>query len=586
MLDLHSFDPSTKENILDWLNSSIDETTKQEIRELIQKEPDTTTNSFYKKLEFGTGGLRGIMGPGPNRMNLYTIRMATAALADHVKATFPDQQTFVFIGFDNRINSKAFAAEAAKTLAAAGIKAYLNEELRPTPYVSFATRHFKCQAGIMITASHNPPQYNGYKVYWEDGGQVLPPHDIAIAERFDQMTDPGLIPTVASLDHPLIELIGDELDPIYLDKVSILQGTPKQNLDDGSMLKVIYTSLHGTGSTLVPPLLKKWGFSDLHLVPGQCIPDGLFPTVSYPNPEEKEALQLGINLMLEQKADLLIATDPDADRVGVAYLHQQEALLLSGNAIACILLEHILNDLQQKNALPKKSFVVKSVVTTELFNRIAKNYGVLCEEVLPGFKYVAEKIRESEAANGPQFIFGAEESYGYLRGTFSRDKDAVLSSALLSETALNLKLAGKTFKDALDYLYEKYGIFLEAPFTLHFPEGKQGADQIRRLLDQLKTDPPLEIAGQPILSFASYTDSVRTHFDNGKKETLLFPKTSMFEIKFAGGSTIFIRPSGTEPKLKTYLMIEKPFETTVREGLKRAKEEADQFKAALARYFI
>lgn len=586
--DLKNFDEATQKNIKDWLNSSIDGKIKDEIISLIQENPEACTNAFYKKLAFGTGGMRGIMGPGSNRMNKYTIRMATKALASHMKAVFSGKKEIkVLIGYDSRHFSRYFAEEAAKTLAANGIHALILEHLRPTPFVSFGVRYLHCQAGVMITASHNPKEYNGYKVYWEDGGQVLPPHDLAIMELLNGMDDPGEAKAAQDLNNPLISFIGKELDEEYLMKVSTLQGMKAENHLFGNQLHIIYSSLHGTGSTLTPPLLHRWGFEKLSLVPNQCNPDGSFPTVKSPNPEDKEALALGVELLKQEKADLFLATDPDADRVGLVILNKKnEEILFSGNAIACLLLEHILSQMKKENLMPLKGVVIKSIVTTELFRKIASAYDVLCLDVLPGFKYVAEKIREfEEDKSGLEFIFGAEESYGYLRGTFSRDKDAVLASALLSEAALKFKLQGLTLEDGLMQIYRKYGVFLEVPYTLEFEEGKEGSSKIVSILKKLEKAPPEELGGKPVVSVADYEKRVRLIYKENRKEDLTLPKTSMMEINLEGGSKIFIRPSGTEPKLKTYLMIQRPISKDVPLSIKEAKDEAETLKKALAAFF-
>ncbi len=500
-------DSATQRNIDLWLQGKYDEKTKEAIREMIEKNPQEAIDAFFTHLEFGTGGLRGIMGVGCNRMNLYTVKTATQGLANYIKSKTSEGS--VFISYDSRHLSKEFAQEAAKVLAANGIRVYLTRDLRPTPLVSFGCRHFKCTAAIMVTASHNPPQYNGYKVYWDDGGQVLPPHDVGIIAEVNKITDLDQIKEVNSIDNPLITLVGKEVDEAYLKAISTLQVHPEMNQREGKKLKIVYTSLHGTGITLAPEALKQSGFTDLSFVEKQIIPDGDFPTASYPNPEERKALELGIEKLKEIEGDILIATDPDADRMGIAVRHHGKIELLTGNQIACLCVDFLCKVLSEEGNMASRATFVKSVVTTEMMHAIATSYNKRCVNVLTGFKYIAEKIREWESQSeagkqSNQFIFGAEESYGYLLGTFSRDKDGIISSVLISEVALWCKLNKKTLIDHLHELYRKHGIYFQKLNSLNFVDSKEGKEQMNEGMKLLRESFPRDLAGEMISKIEDY----------------------------------------------------------------------------------
>ena len=473
---LSKFDETTKKNLQSFLNGNYDEKTKKEIKQLIKTDPDEIKNRFYKKLSFGTAGIRSVMGNGINRLNKYTIRAATQGLANYLKKQ-NKKEIKVVIGYDNRRNSRLFAEETAKVLAANEIKALLFTSLVPTPIVSFACRYEKCNAAVMITASHNPPDYNGYKVYWEDGGQITPPHDSGIIREVEKIQDPSLIKT-AELSDPFIQPLDKQILRIYLKRIKSLQTLKNEN-----NLQIIYTSLHGTGITAVPDALKSWGFKNVFLVKEQCTVDEDFTFAKKPNPEEKEALQLGINLLNKKKADIFLATDPDADRIGVVVMHKDTSVILTGNQTACILLEHILSSLYKKNELSPKSAVVKSIVTSDLFSEIAKAYKVKCFDVLTGFKYIAEKIKEWENNLSYEFIFGAEESLGFLRETFVRDKDSISTACLISEIASKQKEKNETLIDYLHRIYKKYGVYRETVFSVNFEEGKTGMDKMKNLME-------------------------------------------------------------------------------------------------------
>lgn len=550
----NELEPKTQSNINLWLTGQYDEKTKEEVRRLVKDNPKEATDAFYTNLSFGTAGMRGLMGVGSNRMNDYTIKAATQGLANYVnKQPQPASGHSAFIGYDSRHHSRAFAEEAAKVLAGNGIKVYLCKDIRPTPLVSFGCRYYHCTTAIMITASHNPPEYNGYKVYWSDGGQVLPPHDIGIVEEAAKITDPALVKTAGSLDDPLIEIISEEVDQAYMEQASLLQNLASENQVHGKDLKIVYTSLHGTGITLVPEMLKRWGFSNLTFVAPQIIPDGNFPTAKYPNPEERQALSMGIELLKSTHSDLLIATDPDADRVGVAIMNKGEVVLLTGNQIAALCLEHVCESLASQGKLPEKAAFVKTIVTTELFKAICDRYQKQCFNVLTGFKYIAQKIHEWEKdPRGYQYLFGAEESYGYLFGTIARDKDAVTASALICEMALQAKMQGKTLLDLLHDLYLKYGVFIETLISVGFEESKSGKEKMAQSMAVLRKEHPKQINGIEVSVVEDYLSSIKTELKTGRAEKIMLPKSDMLLFWLVDGSKLIVRPSGTEPKIKLY----------------------------------
>ncbi|MBA3958164.1 MAG: phospho-sugar mutase [Parachlamydiaceae bacterium] len=549
-----ALDGATQKNVDQWLNGHYDAETKATIQRLLKDNPKEIVDAFYTHLSFGTAGMRGIMGVGTNRMNQYTIRAATQALASYLnQVPAPKNGHAVFIGYDSRHNSEFFAEEAAKVLAANGIKTYLCPELRPTPFVSFGCRYKHCSSAIMITASHNPAEYNGYKVYWNDGGQILPPHDKNIMDAFDAITDVKAVKKLDTLIHPLIEMVTQEIDEAYLKAIEVLQSYPEDNLTHGEKLKVVYTSLHGTGITLMPRAMAEWGFTNLEYVAPQIIPDGAFPTVKKPNPEDPQALTMGIEVLKKSHGDLLVATDPDADRVAVAVSHKGDVQLLNGNQVACLCLEHICKALNDRQALPKKATCIKSIVTTEMYKVIAASYHCECVDVLPGFKYIAEKIREWEKdPQGNIFIFGAEESYGYLLGTQARDKDAILAGVLICEMALQAKLKGKTLIDCMEDLYKKYGVYFEEVQSLNFEESKSGKEQMVSTMDRLRKSPPKQLAGSPVRVLDDYETLTKTELSSGKTAKINMPKSNILIYWLEDGSKVIVRPSGTEPKIKIY----------------------------------
>lgn len=546
------FDADTKKNVVQWLEGPYDEETKNEIRRLLEENPQKLVDAFYTTLSFGTGGMRGIMGVGTNRLNGYTIRAATQGLANYInKQEKGEGVPSVFVGYDSRRNSRYFAEETAKVLAANGIRVYLTEQLRPTPLVSFGCRHYRCSAAVMITASHNPPDYNGYKVYWNDGGQVVPPHDTGIIKEVNAIQTPDSVKTT-SLDSPLIQFVGEEVDQAYYHAVKDYPLYAHENHRHGKDLKIVYTPLHGTGITMVPAMLKLWGFSHVILVDKQKDPDGAFPTTSRPNPEEKAALALGIETLQHQQADLLLATDPDADRVGIVVWHEGKPYLCNGNEVACLCLHHVCKALQEQKKLPSNAGFVKTIVTTELFRVIAEAYGKTCYDVLPGFKYIAMVIREWEGMGDHTFVFGGEESYGYLLHTHCRDKDAVILSALIAEMALQAKKQKKTLVDVLYDIYRQYGIYREHLLSVNFPETKAGKEQMDKAMANLRAAPPKEVKGITVVAREDYATRLKTDVKTGATKPITLPKSNVLVWWLSDGTKVVVRPSGTEPKIKIY----------------------------------
>lgn len=568
-----AIDETTQQNIDSWLNGEYDAQTKNEIRRLQRENPEELIDAFYTTLTFGTGGLRGLMGVGTNRMNVYNVRAATQGLANYILTQAPQgQKSSVVIGYDCRNHSREFSEEAAKVLAANGIEVFLYKNLRPVPLVSFGVLYKKSIAGIMVTASHNPPLYNGYKVYWDYGGQVLPPHDKGIIDQVQKITSNNMVKTT-TLPHPLVHEVDDEIDKAYIETVRDLQLLPDENSSHGKELHVVYTSLHGCGITMVPPTLRDWGFTHLTIVKEQELPDGNFPTVKSPNPEEHEALALGIAKLKEVHGDILLATDPDTDRLGVVVMHEGKPFFFNGNELACILLEHICRSLKK---MPSKAMFIKTIVTTELFRKIAEHHGGTCLDVLTGFKYIGEKIAQWEK-EAPQhhYIFGGEESYGYLLGTHVRDKDAVISSACTCEAALQLKLQGKTLVDLLYEIYRKYGIFREKLLSLTF-EGKEGNAEMKAMMQQLRDHPPAILADIPVTLVEDYLTHTKLYIETGRKEALLLPKSDVLRYWLSDGTKIVIRPSGTEPKIKVYCAVQERHHHVDQHDLEKAITTCDR----------
>ncbi|MFT2007931.1 phospho-sugar mutase [Pontibacter sp. 13R65] len=537
-----------------WLTGNYDEATKNEIQTLLNSnQEDALADAFYKDLEFGTGGLRGIMGVGSNRMNRYTLGMATQGLSNYLKQNFPDQQVKVAIAHDSRNNSDSFARIVADIFSANDIKVYLFEALRPTPELSFAIRHLGCQSGVVITASHNPKEYNGYKAYWNDGGQVTAPHDKNIIAEVNKITS---IDDVKFEANPAnIELIGAEVDEAYLQAVlglSISQDIIKRQHD----LKIVFTPIHGTGITLVPAVLERFGFTNVHVVEEQATPDGNFPTVVYPNPEEKDAMNLAMQKAAELDADIVLATDPDADRVGIAVKnHKGEFVLMNGNQTGSLLINYLLLAWQKAGKLTGKEFVVKTIVTTDLIKELADSYGVKMYETLTGFKYIAELIKQLEGKE--QYIGGGEESYGYLAGDFVRDKDAVSSCALIAEMAAVAKDKGQTLFEMLLEVYTQHGFYKEELISIT-KKGMRGAEEIQQMMADMRSNPPQTIAGSPVVLLTDYKTGVQKNLQTGEEVTIDMERSNVLQYLTEDGSKISARPSGTEPKIKFYFSVKEP----------------------------
>lgn len=540
-------DKYIEERVALWLNDDYDADTKAQIKEYLQNNPDELTDAFYRDLEFGTGGLRGIMGVGTNRMNKYTVGAATQGLANYLKQQFPNQEISVAIAFDSRNNSAYFADITADVLSANGITCHLFPELRPTPVLSFAVRYLHCQSGVMVTASHNPKEYNGYKVYWNDGGQLVPPHDKNVIAEVNKIK--SLHDTKWQRNPDKVHIIDSSLDEAYLKLVHGLSLHPEA-IAAQKQLKIIYTPLHGTGITMVPKALKMYGFENISIVKEQAVSDGNFPTVKSPNPEEKSALIMSIAQAEAEKADLVLATDPDADRVGIAVRNLKgEMILLNGNMTGSLLVHYLLSQWKALNKLDGKQFVVKTIVTTELIKRMADAYQVPCYDVLTGFKYIAEKIKENEGK--ASFIGGGEESYGYLAGDFVRDKDAVIACCLIAEMAAFYANQGKSLYQMLLEIYHEYGYYKEDLLSLT-KQGKSGAEEIAAMMVNYRNNPPKEIGGQKVVLMKDIQAGIAYHLDKGTQETIALPKSNVLQFFTADGSKITVRPSGTEPKIKFY----------------------------------
>ena len=534
-----------------WLNDDYDIETKNEIRRLMAEDPNELNESFYRTLEFGTGGLRGIMGVGPNRMNKYTVASATQGLANYMKKMFPDTELKVAVAHDSRNNSRHFAEVTAQVMAANGITCYLFEDLRPTPELSFAVRQLHCQAGVMVTASHNPKEYNGYKAYWDDGGQIVPPHDKAIIAEVNAVTTLSQIRWEGNTDK--IHIIGKEVDDVYLAKILALSVNPEA-IHRHHNLSIVYTPLHGTGITMVPKALEMYGFTNVTVLESQRTPDGNFPTVASPNPEEKSAMELAIRKADEIGADLVLATDPDADRVGIAVRNDHgEMELFNGNMTGSLLVYHLLSQWQKNGKLTGKEFTVKTIVTTELIRDIAESFNVTCFDVLTGFKYIAEKIKEQA---GKTFIAGGEESYGYLVGDFVRDKDAVSACCMIAELAACLADEGKTLYTQLKELYVKYDFYKEDLLSIT-KKGQSGAAEIKKMMDDFRSCPPKEINGSEVTKIIDYKASTATT-SNGTVTSIDLPKSDVLQFFTADGTKVTVRPSGTEPKIKFYFGVKEP----------------------------
>lgn len=550
-----------------WLSTSIDEQAKQEIISLRENNVNEFNDAFYRTLEFGTGGLRGVMGIGTNRMNKYIVAMTTQGFSNYIAENNPGKQIKTVISYDSRNNSREFAKITARVMAANGFDVYLFEDIRPTPELSFAVRELKADAGVMLTASHNPKEYNGYKAYWNDGAQLTSPHDELVIEKVNAITD--LSQVKMQDDDKNITIIGEDMDKIYLEKVksiSINSECIKKQKD----LKIVYTPLHGTGISLVPKALKAYGFENVICVKEQSIPDGNFPTCVSPNPEEPAALEMGIKLAKEIDADMLLATDPDADREAIAVKDNKgEWIILNGNQTASLLTYYLLSANKNANALKGNEYIIKTVVTTDLINRIAEDFSVEYFDVLTGFKHIASKIREHEGKK--RYIGGGEESFGYLIGDFVRDKDAVSACCILAEMVACLKEEGTNLYDFLLQLYTKYGFFQEKQVSIT-RKGKTGAEEIQKMMMDFRNNPPKQLDNDEVVEIIDYLDTEKTQL----------PKSNVLQYLLKSGSKVSVRPSGTEPKIKFYFSIVIPMkdkgevetlQTIAFEKIERIKQE-------------
>ncbi len=536
-----------------YINQEEDSLFKEQIEKLLEDENWGELNDrFYKELSFGTGGLRGIIGGGSNRMNPLIVKNSTQGLANYIKKTYKSGEKSVVIAYDSRNYSDLFALEAAKVLTGNGIKTYLFSSLRPTPELSFALRRLKAVSGIVVTASHNPSAYNGYKVYWEDGAQIISPHDKGIIEEVRAVKELSSISKNEAIDQGLLIYIDKEIDQPYLEMVESLVLRPELMRKYGADFKVVYTPLHGTGGFLVSEALKRVGVN-ITFVEEQKEPDGNFPTVKYPNPEEASAMKLALELGKKNKVSLVMGTDPDADRLGIAVPDGDDFILITGNQLGVLLADYIFSTKKELGTLPARPALVKTIVTTELQRLITEDYNGLCFDTLTGFKYIGEKIRQFESEeNGPNYQIGMEESYGYLIGTEVRDKDAVSGAVITVEMALYFKSIGKTLMQRLNEIYEKYGYFEEMLFSKYF-EGEKGFDIMQSIMNKLKEAPPLEWAGKKTVLFKNYNDGTTKNISSGNKEKNIdLPSSNVLQFVLEDDTVISVRPSGTEPKIKFY----------------------------------
>ena len=544
-------EPMIQERVNKWLNGNYDQSTKDTINELLKSNPNELADAFYKDLEFGTGGLRGIMGVGTNRINQYTIGMATQGFANYLISCFPAQQIRIAIAHDSRNNSRKFAEITANVMAANGIQVYLFESLRPTPELSFTIRELQCQGGVVCTASHNPREYNGYKAYFNDGGQLVPPHDKNVIKE---------VLKIASVDdvkwsggEANIHLIGHEMDIAYLDMVRGLSVYPDV-ISKQKDLKIVYTPIHGTGIKLVPAILELFGFTNVHLVEEQVQPDGNFPTVVYPNPEESEAMSLGLKKAEALDADILLGTDPDADRVGIGVKDNHgKWVLLNGNQTAVLAFNYLIEARRKKGLAQPNDMVVKTIVTTDLIDIIASKNEVKCYNVLTGFKWIAELIKEKEATEN--YIIGGEESYGLMIGNQLRDKDAVSAVALLCEMAAYEKEQGKSLFTKLMEIYKGYGLFREHLISIT-KKGRDGQQEIATMMEKYRNNPPQQLGGVEVIGLYDYEKQEARHLTNGQVCSIDLPKSNVLQFLLKDGSKVSARPSGTEPKIKFYFSVQ------------------------------
>ncbi|HEY6956973.1 MAG TPA: phospho-sugar mutase [Flavisolibacter sp.] len=563
-------DAAIQQNVDKWLNGNYDEDVKKQIRDLQANHPDDLADAFYRNLEFGTGGLRGIMGVGINRMNKYTVGMATQGYANYLQKSFPDEEVRVAIAHDSRNNSRFFAETAANVFAANGIKVFLFDDLRPTPELSFTIRYLKCQGGVVCTASHNPKEYNGYKAYWNDGGQLVPPHDKNVISEVEKIHDVSEVKWSGGEKN--ITIIGKEIDEAYLKMVKGLSVYP-EIISKQKDLKIVYTPIHGSGIKLVPPALKEYGFENVHIVEEQAKPDGNFPTVEYPNPEERATMSIGLQKAKELDADILCGTDPDADRIGIGIKDTKgNWVLMNGNQTAVLAFNYMIESRKEKGIARPNDMVVKTIVTTNLIDVIAKKNGVNCYNVLTGFKWIAELIKEKEGKEN--YVIGGEESYGLMIGSQIRDKDAVSAVCILCEMAAYEKNKGRSLYEKLLDLYQQYGYYQEDLISIT-KKGMNGQQEIAQMMEEFRNNPPRSLAGSKVVEFLDYEAQTKTDLQTEKITAITLPKSNVLQFITEDGSKISARPSGTEPKIKFYFSVNTKLESIDKfeEAQQKAKDK-------------
>jgi phosphoglucomutase len=564
-------DSIIQQSIDKWLNGSFDEEVKKQIREMQNNSSDDLVDAFYRNLEFGTGGLRGIMGIGTNRMNKYTVGMATQGYANYLKKSFPNEEVRVAIAHDSRNNSRFFAETAANVFAANGIKVFLFDDLRPTPELSFTIRHLKCQGGVVCTASHNPKEYNGYKAYWNDGGQLVPPHDKNVIAEVEKIHDVNEVRW--SGGEANIAIVGKEIDDAYLKMVKGLSVYP-EIISKQKDLKIVYTPIHGSGIKLVPPALKEFGFENVHVVEEQAKPDGNFPTVDYPNPEERATMSIGLQKAKELDADILCGTDPDADRIGIGIKDSKgNWVLMNGNQTAVLAFNYMIESRKEKGIAQPNDMVVKTIVTTNLIDVIAESNGVNCYNVLTGFKWIAELIKEKEGKEN--YVIGGEESYGLMIGSQIRDKDAVSAVCILCEMAAYEKNKGRSLYEKLLDLYLQYGYYQEDLISIT-RKGMNGQQEIAQMMEDFRNNPPEVLAGSKVVELLDYQKQIKTNLQTGNAEQINLPKSNVLQFITEDGSKISARPSGTEPKIKFYFSV-----NTKLESIDKFEETQQKSKAKI-----
>ena len=548
---MKSLDSNTKEQINNWLEGNYDEETKAEIRQKLEQEKyEELTDAFYMDLEFGTGGIRGIMGVGSNRINKYTLGQATQGLCNYLKKAYSGEDIKVVIAYDCRNNSDTLSQVIADVFSANGIHVYLFDGLRPTPELSFAIRELDCQAGVMLTASHNPKEYHGYKAYGSDGGQLVSPQDKMVMEEVERIA--SIDDVNFEGDSNLVESIGEEIDKQYLDTITKLSVSPEA-IARQKDLKIVFSPIHGTSKVLGPPVLERFGFENVHTVEEQMVTDGNFPTVEFPNPEEKEALNMALEKAREIDAELVMATDPDGDRVGIAVKNSDDNWeLLNGNQTGTLIINYILKAWKENGKLTGNEYIVKTIVTSYLLDRLANHYGVDCYNTLTGFKYIGELITRLEGEK--QFIAGGEESYGYLIGEHVRDKDAIISLAIIAEIAAYYKDQGSSLYEALLDVYEEHGLYREKLKSV-YKKGKKGAEEIQALMKKYREDPPESLGGSSVITIKDYKTQQQKNVPSGDVSDIDLPSSNVLQFITEEGTIITVRPSGTEPKIKFYCSV-------------------------------